>query len=393
MSTLLQAPGSGRIEFDTGSDQTRARPVGGLGFDWAMMALCMVFLGGLFVDGWAHNHDRVDQSFFTPWHAFFYSGFLLVVLLLVGTLLVNHFGLQRLPVWTDRFCLSGSESAGEGRGLPWRDALPAGYELSLLGVLVFAAGGVGDLIWHELFGVEQDFEALFSPSHLALALGLGLVVTGPLRAAWQRPGATLRWHEAGPALLSLAALISTLTFFGMYSHPLVSNIAAADHYEWFSEIGQVAGAISIVLSAAFFTAPVLLVLYRWQLPPGSLLLVWGINIVAMALLNWHHAYTWLLMGVMLVAAGAAEAIRLALSPGPVPLAVRPAALHLFGFLAPVLLLGGYFLAMLAAAGTSWSVHLWTGAVAEAGAAGWLLSYLVAPPAIPEKETTGVGSGE
>src|SRR5438445_725148 len=30
---------------------------------------------GLFVDGWAHNHQK-PESFFTPWHALLYSGFL-----------------------------------------------------------------------------------------------------------------------------------------------------------------------------------------------------------------------------------------------------------------------------------------------------------------------------
>jgi hypothetical protein len=46
------------------------------------MGLATVFLGGLYLDGWAHQHGRVDASFFTPWHAFFYSGFLLAALLL-----------------------------------------------------------------------------------------------------------------------------------------------------------------------------------------------------------------------------------------------------------------------------------------------------------------------
>ena len=30
---------------------------------------------GIFVDGWAHNNDK-PETFFTPWHALFYSGFL-----------------------------------------------------------------------------------------------------------------------------------------------------------------------------------------------------------------------------------------------------------------------------------------------------------------------------
>ena len=199
MRIAIKAPAASAPDA---AGQDAALPLGGLGFDWAMMLLSSVFLGGLYLDGWAHNHDKVDVSFFTVWHAFFYSGFLLVALLLVTALLLNH----RL-------------------GLPWREALPGGYQLSLLGTLVFAAGGVGDLLWHELFGIEKSVDALYSPSHLTLGLGLGLIVSGPLRAAWQRPGRRLTWLQAAPALLSLAALISTFTFFVMFSHPLAVNIA------------------------------------------------------------------------------------------------------------------------------------------------------------------------
>ena len=40
------------------------------------IALGWWLLGGIFLDGWAHNQlgDSLE-SFFTPWHAVFYSGF------------------------------------------------------------------------------------------------------------------------------------------------------------------------------------------------------------------------------------------------------------------------------------------------------------------------------
>src|SRR6266566_3590952 len=44
-------------------------------FDWIVVLLEAWWVGGLFVDGWAHEHGKVDQSFFTPWHAILYSGF------------------------------------------------------------------------------------------------------------------------------------------------------------------------------------------------------------------------------------------------------------------------------------------------------------------------------
>ncbi len=57
-----------------------------------------------------------------------------------------------------------------------------GYGLSLLGVSIFALGGVSDMIWHMLFGIEVNVDALLSPTHLLLAVGMALIVSGPLRA-------------------------------------------------------------------------------------------------------------------------------------------------------------------------------------------------------------------
>jgi hypothetical protein len=339
-----------------GAAPTLDRVAGSLSFDWVMIALSTVFLGGLFLDGWAHNHGKVDQSFFTIWHAFFYTGFALVALLLAGTLLFNR-----------------------TRGHVWAQALPDGYQLSLLGVIVFAAGGVGDLIWHELFGIEESFDALISPTHLMLGLGLALVITGPLRAAWRRSGRTPGWRELGPALLALAGLISVMSFFMMFSHPLMSNVGGARHQEYYSQVGQVAGVIGLLLMAALLVGPVLLAMRRWQLPPGSLVLVWGINSVAMALVDWHHGHTIYLLLAMLIGAMVADGLRFPLRAN----FANPGALHLFAFCVSVLIFGAYFVALLATEGSRWTVHMLAGSVVLPGVVSWLLSYLIFPPELPE----------
>ncbi len=98
---------------------------GGLGFDWAMTILSAGFLGGAFLDGWAHTHGRVDDTFLTPWHGVLYSGFLATALFLIGTLIRNM-----------------------ARGYRWRQALPDGYGLSLAGVAFWAAGGPIDQFFY-----------------------------------------------------------------------------------------------------------------------------------------------------------------------------------------------------------------------------------------------------
>jgi hypothetical protein len=335
--------------------RAKARAIGGLWFDWAMVSLSLLFLGGLYLDGWAHHHGKVDDSFFTPWHAFFYSGFLLIALLLIGTLVVNRL-----------------------RGVVWRQTLPAGYPLALMGVVIFAAGGVGDLIWHHLFGIEQDFEALFSPTHLALVLGLALMVSGPFRAAWQRTGSRPTWSTLGPALLSLLALISAFTFIMMYTHPIVFTIAGARQPEYNSEIGQVAGVLGVAVTAGLLMAPTMLAMRRWTLPSGSLTLVWGVNLIAMTMLNLQHIQQLVQLGVMLVAVMVIDMLRTRTQPS-----IRnPGGWRVFAFIAPVLYTGAYVVALLLTEGSYWSVHMLSGMVTLAGVTGWLLSYLVIPPRMP-----------
>jgi TolB protein len=183
------------------------RPQGGLRFDWIAALLSALVVGGVFLDGWAHNHGKVDQSFFTPWHGLLYSAFAI-------------YGLFLLVTWI----------RNQRAGYAWRRALPLGYGLALVGAGIFAVGGILDLIWHTLFGIEVDVQALLSPTHLLLATGLFLMITGPLRAGWQRhrDERVLSWTAGTPVVLALALVLSLLMFFTQFAHPLVDPWAAKD---------------------------------------------------------------------------------------------------------------------------------------------------------------------
>lgn len=339
------------------AEQARPQAIGGLRFDWLMAGLSTVFLGGLYLDGWAHNHGKVDQSFFTPWHAFFYAGFALTAIALLVTGAVN---------WR--------------RGYTRRAALPAGYGLALLGSAVFAAGGVGDLIWHTLFGIEEDFEALVSPTHLMLGVGLALIVSAPLRAGWHRPGGR-GWRDLGPALLSLCLLTTAFTFFMMFSHPLMGIIGGARHNHFNNEVGQMGGIVSLMLIGGLLLGPVFVALRRWRLPVGTLMLVWGVNCLAMAIVDWGLPYHAALTGVMIVAVIICDwLLHRAQTLLPSLQGIR-----VFAFVAPALLYGAYFFALLLTEGSRWSIHLIGGAIVLPGIAGWLLSYVAWPPAIPPAE--------
>src|SRR5262245_4766719 len=174
-----------------------AAAAGSARFDWLMAGLGAWLIGGLYLDGWAHIHFPALETFFTPWHAVLYSGYLAGAAALVVTFTRNR-----------------------GRGAPRALALPPGYRLSLVGAFIFFFGGVADMLWHVTFGIEKGIEGLISPSHLALAFGGGLMVTGPLRAGLHRgAGGQHRWIAQMPMVVSLTTFLSLLTFFTEYVSP------------------------------------------------------------------------------------------------------------------------------------------------------------------------------
>ena len=334
---------AGRLES---SPQTTAdiRPISGARLDWAMVALSAWYVGGLFLDGWAHNHGRVDNTFFTPWHGAFYSGFL-VVALLIGLALVRNML----------------------RGSSWMRAAPAGYELAAFGVPLFAFGGVFDLIWHQLFGFEVGIEPLLSPSHLLLATSMGMIVSAPLRAAWLREDTASRGILGRlPVLLSLTFTLSVITFLTQFGHPFVTVWASSAR----DEMGEIVGVMSVILQAGLLIGAALIALRRWMLPPGSLTLLFTLNTLLMA--TQHDQYR--LVPVALLAGVIGDLLIAALKPS----IERPLALRLFAFVVPTALYLLYFLSIKMAGLLLWSTNLWSGAVVLAGIAGLLLSYLAVP---------------
>ena len=314
-------------------------------FDWIATVLSLIFMGGVYLDGWAHSHGRVDDTFFTPWHAVLYGGFLAMAALLLGT------ALWRLT-----------------RGARWREVLPDGYGLSLAGVALWFVGGPFDLAWHSIFGFEANVEALMSPAHAVLALGFSLMTTGPLRAALRRPPG--RWRDELPMLLSLTCLVSNLTFFTQIAHPL-ANLWAAGPRRWSQDVTEL-GIVSMLLTTVILTGPLLLLLRQGRLPTGAVSIMLGLNSVATGFLYDHGPYPVVPVAAMVCAAIAGDLLRMLLGPSP----ARPAAFRWFAIGVPALLYAGYFAALALTVGIGYSAHLWMGVVVFAGVLGWLLSYLV-----------------
>jgi hypothetical protein len=141
---------------------TRPRPTAEpttRGEDLATVVMATWLILGLFLDGYAHEHlVQTGESFLTPWHGVFYAGFLSTAATIVWII---------------------SRRSGDSL----RRRVPPGYGGALLGIAAFAIGGIGDGLWHTVFGVEHGIDALLSPTHLVLMVSLLAIVMAPYRAA------------------------------------------------------------------------------------------------------------------------------------------------------------------------------------------------------------------
>ena len=330
-----------------------AAVTGGAGFDWLMAGFGAWLIGGLYLDGWAHIHMPQLETFFTPWHAVLYSGYLAGAAALVVTFVRNR-----------------------RRGAPRARALPPGYRPSLAGAFIFFFGGVADMVWHVTFGIEKGIEGLISPSHLVLALGGGLMVTGPLRAGLHREAGTpQRWIAQMPMVVSLTTFLSLLTFFTEYVSPH-GTTWVAETSRTGSEVYRTAGMAGFLVQPAVLMGLVLLVLRTRPLPLGSLTVVLTVNSTLMAIIHDKFLRTgpYPLIGAAVLAGLIADVLLWWLRPSP----DRPRAFRAVAFAVPAVYYLLYVLAVMLWVRVVWSVHLWTGAVVVAGGVGWLLSYLVLP---------------
>jgi hypothetical protein len=321
-------------------------------------AITVVFglwmVAGMVTDGFAHSNLRnTIDSFFTPWHAILYSGF------------------ASAALWTTWL---GFKHARLGRrGL---EAIPVGYELGIVGVIVFGLGGFGDMIWHTVFGIEVNLAALLSPTHLMLLIGGVLVGSSPLRSAWSTLPHAPRFLEFLPALVSSTTTLATVAFFNMHLWGLGR---LPDAKEWMFYVND--HALISVLAGTLFTnavlmTGVLLLVRRWVTPFGTFTIMFAATALSMGLLRGGVDSAFgaaILTGLILD--GLVQWLR--------PSAARVWQLRALAAIAPLTIWGIHYLrTAFFRGGINLEVEFWTGLLVMTMLSGLVLSVLVVPPSIP-----------
>ncbi len=329
--------------------------------DLAVGVVGLWLAAGFLWDSWAHLHVGVE-TFFTPYHGVFYAA------MLAGT-----------------FIVAGVSLRNRARGYRgW--ALPQPYPSALIGIPVFFGGGVGDLIWHTFFGVENRIEAVTSPTHLIIGCGVVLVLSGPIRSALRERDALVGLRAQMPLLFALAACLEFVHLGTSYAFDAsTARIdapppALASSLDYFTataiELYKTGtGVMIVILQALIEMTFVIWLVSRFRLAPGALtlFLVLGDGMMAAALTN-DRPLLLIHLGMALVAGIVGDTL-IARARG----AVAGAALQRFGALVPLAYFGTYFALTVALEGTWWNPSLIGGVLVWSGLAGAALATLAAVP--------------
>lgn len=312
---------------------------------WLLLPGSVWFVCGLYLDGWAHNHGKVDNTFFTPWHAVFYSGYLVVAATLLCIIGMTHL-----------------------RGLQWHTALPVPLRTAVVAAPVFALAGITDLWWHTSFGFETGIEPLLSPPHLALAGSMFFIVSAPARLD---AGTQLGWQRI-PYIVSICAAWSVVTFMWQFNHPygIVWPATLSG-----GSVGIMAGIVGLVVNCAL-TAGIAVWMARIRMPYGAFTGILVVNALGIALMGDEYRFGWAALSAGIISEGCLWRWR------NVPLTQR---LQRYALVVAGCSGLAYMGVIAATQRIMWPIHIWLGSALLAGVAGWCVAYVTQPRAMPPSD--------
>jgi len=333
-----------------------------IALDYAV-GICGVWIsGGFFLDAWAHGHVPVE-SFFTPYHAVFYSGMLALLLV--------------LAVFTLR---------SRSRGYGWANAIPRPYRLALLGIPIFVVGGIADMLWHKLLGIEEGVDALLSPTHQILGLAIFFVSSGPIRSVLAARAGAATLAQQLPLTLGLATWLILAHFGTAYAFdpaagrtnapppivPFTTNYLTALSIGYYK---VATGVLIVIFQSTLLAGFALWMVSRIHPAPGMLTLLFVIGgIPAAAAFTNQTPLLAVTSAQSLLTGTFADAFVARFDPHPVAGYFRP--LRWFGATVPMTYIGIYLLGTALADGIWWDWNIALGSWIWSGVCGFALSLLV-----------------
>ena len=318
----------------------------------------MWVVAGFFLDAWAHGHVPIE-TFFTPYHAVFYAGMLALLAIVAAFMFRNRL-----------------------RGAPWSEAVPQPYRIALLGFPIFAVAGLGDFLWHRLLGLEVGVDALLSPTHQALGLGMFFLASGPVRSVLAERDARAGFLRQFPMLCGLVAWYGLVHFGTAYAFdPGAARadapppIAFSPNYLTALALGYYKvsiGVLVVIFQAVLTSGFALWTVSRVRPAPGffTLLYLCANTMAAAPFTNQTP-----LLAVTLVASLATGVVADLLAGRMDPQPTRPAAYRWFAVLVPMTYAGVSLAVTALVAGVWWDWNVALGAWCWSGVAGLGLSLV------------------
>ena len=357
--------------FADGTDQVnrpRASAKSISAFHYLMIGLVILLQIGGMIDARTHVFYGFDiQSFFVPAHYLLYGAWMLVLWSVIGYALLQI-----------------------RRGRAIVDWLPPRYGLAALGAVLFGIAGAFDAVWHSLFGFELNLEVLLSPSHLVLFTAFGLIYFSVLSHAMYQYDLAPREHQNSflrslPMLIGIASVFVIVFWPTWYFDPFAADFAsngtmigtrdAYDFIDFSSPVAEIAGVGGIILSTLIIVPFVILPLYHWRLPSGSLIFILAWVFIQRAIILGVYSYLPAILGAAL----AGEIIWAWMRRGGEIRLSSPVGYRLLAFSVPLVLFSIYFLIIaFMPNGVIWPVHVWSGAIWMAAVAGVLMSFALIP---------------
>lgn len=320
-----------------------------------LVSICALWSAcGFLLDTWAHGHVPVE-TFFTPYHGVAYSG------IFAGAAVIAVYGM--------------------------RGGIPRSYRVPLLGIPLFILSGVADLAWHTFLGIEQGVDAVLSPTHLGLGVGILLISSAPIASALRNREQLRTLWDLLPLVFSLAAWIELLHFgtayafdpgAGLLNAPPPTAPFSPDYLTALSigyyKLGT--GVLVVIFQSVLMAGFALFAGARFALRPGALTILYVLGNFATAAAFTNDTPLLATVLAMSVVAGiTGDYIATRHDPRR---SLR--AYHLLGIGVPVAYFATYFIMTGATEGLWWDWNVTLGSLIWAGGIGFGLSLLAGPRA-------------